>query len=287
MKRVNPPPYTSVEIFSRCLEIIENPGIRGLLESIIGVVESSERSYVESVIRNGLDGIARQSNINGTVNKAMLLSLYKEGVVRKSGPCRGIYDYIMSLPSGSVCPYCLVSVATTLDHVLPKDSYPIFSVSPCNLVACCADCNKAKGKRIVRSVEDHIIHPYFYDIPNEKWLHAEILKVRPLSLRFFVSAPTYWDTNLINKVTKHFSVFKLARLFSIYSAQELSNKRHTLNQLFEAGQSEALSSYLLTEAESRRVISINSWQTALYETLATDAWFLEEGVGFIAGPQTS
>lgn len=286
MKKVNSPTYTSVEIFTRCLEVVKDPSIHGLLESIIGIVRSSEQVYIERGSRNSLNEIERQTQINESVNKEMLLSLYKDGLVRKSGPCRGIYDYIMSLPSGAVCPYCLVSVATTLDHVLPKDSYPIFSVSPCNLVACCADCNKAKGKRIVRNVEDHIIHPYFYDIPTEKWLHAEIIRGRPLSLRFFVSAPSHWNIDLINKVTKHFTVFKLAKIFSIYAAQELSNKRYTFKQLFEAGQSEALLSHLLTETESRRMISVNSWQTALYESLASDNWFHQVGYDFIAGPQT-
>lgn len=42
------------------------------------------------------------------------------------------------------CPFCGISELSTLDHYLPKELYPEFSVFPKNLVPSCAVCNTRK-----------------------------------------------------------------------------------------------------------------------------------------------
>lgn len=75
-----------------------------------------------------------------------------------------------------VCPYCgmnyfstvsksengrTVSVAT-LDHYIPKESYPMLALNIYNLIPCCKNCNSTfKG-----TSTDKIINPYFYSLEN-------------------------------------------------------------------------------------------------------------------------
>lgn len=76
----------------------------------------------------------------------------------------------------TICPYCgmnyfstvsksengrTVSVAT-LDHYIPKESYPMLALNIYNLIPCCKNCNSTfKG-----TSTDKIINPYFYSLEN-------------------------------------------------------------------------------------------------------------------------
>lgn len=76
----------------------------------------------------------------------------------------------------TICPYCgmnyfstvsksengrTVSVAT-LDHYIPKESYPMLALNIYNLIPCCKNCNSTfKGTSTAK-----IINPYFYSIEN-------------------------------------------------------------------------------------------------------------------------
>ena len=57
---------------------------------------------------------------------------------------RKYYDKIKAIPKYSKCPFCGVGIVSTLDHYLPKTKYPTYALTPVNLIACCADCNKNK-----------------------------------------------------------------------------------------------------------------------------------------------
>ena len=58
---------------------------------------------------------------------------------------------IKSIPKYNKCPFCGVGRVSTLDHYLPKTKYPTYAVTPVNLVACCAECNKKrKNRRLVK-----------------------------------------------------------------------------------------------------------------------------------------
>lgn len=76
----------------------------------------------------------------------------------------------------TICPYCgmnyfstvsksesgrTVSVAT-LDHYIPKESYPMLALNIYNLIPCCKNCNSTfKGTSTAK-----IINPYFYSLEN-------------------------------------------------------------------------------------------------------------------------
>lgn len=62
---------------------------------------------------------------------------------------------------GKRCPICDCSFAysqVTLDHILPKSKYPIYSIIPINLVPICYNCNMKKGQVVPKDV----LHPYFH-----------------------------------------------------------------------------------------------------------------------------
>lgn len=80
-----------------------------------------------------------------------------------SNPIRSL-AYIKDLRDSSLdcCPMCGSTFSSTLDHVLPKDVFPEWSIFSKNLVPACS-CNTHKGVNFVgrRIVGERVLHPYY------------------------------------------------------------------------------------------------------------------------------
>jgi hypothetical protein len=76
--------------------------------------------------------------------------------------------------SPRVCPMCGSLKTTSLDHVLPKENYPEFSIFSKNLVPAC-DCN-TKRKTDTRNLTTgaRVLHPYFDDCLLQRQLSCLI-----------------------------------------------------------------------------------------------------------------
>ncbi|NHN34621.1 HNH endonuclease [Paenibacillus agricola] len=74
------------------------------------------------------------------------------------------------------CPYCGINSPSTRDHYLPKELYPEFAVMSHNLVPCCDDCNRLKGKKFKDNLTKKrmFIHFYYDEIPNDVFIEAFI-----------------------------------------------------------------------------------------------------------------
>jgi len=71
------------------------------------------------------------------------------------------------------CPICDCSFGysqVTLDHILPKSKFPIYAITPINLVPTCHNCNIRKGTK----VPSKVLHPYFHKFETFEYLSIEI-----------------------------------------------------------------------------------------------------------------
>ncbi|MFJ3775144.1 HNH endonuclease [Streptomyces sp. NPDC090075] len=211
------------------------------------------------------------------LSDAELIAIYEYRMAKKKSVGRFIYDDLMLAAPFGRCPLCGQRSVSTLDHILPKTLYPALSVTPLNLIPACADCNHVKSNVSPSSADDEPIHPYYDDFDNDLWLHADVVQGSPPAVAFFVTPPAGWSDSVKNRVAKHFSMFKLAALYSSHAAQELNNIKYSLTQLFDRGGETAVQQHLSEQADSRRAANANSWQTATYTALARDSWFCQEG----------
>lgn len=68
------------------------------------------------------------------------------------------------------CPYCGKPVVpSTLDHFLPKEDWPEFSIYPDNLVPQCSDCAPIKGRKYYCSTKNSamFIHPFYSSLLSQ------------------------------------------------------------------------------------------------------------------------
>lgn len=275
MWRVERPTMSAVDAFETCINSIQDINLLQRLRVIRSEIELAANDYIEKAEQHDLHQIEQQDRIASVSDKEMQ-KIYKSGMV-KSKVGRRIYDQLKLLPKNDRCPFCGHRNVATLDHVLTKEKYPVFAVTPVNLVACCSDCNKAKGRIVPTSAFDTIMHPYFDDPTQEQWLFGEVVEQLPPAVIFRVEPVVLWDDVMNARVRHQFDLLKLDSLYSNQAANELANIRHNLQRYFETGGQSAVQDELKLQWESRRENQINSWQTALYEALSKSDWFCNRG----------
>lgn len=98
---------------------------------------------------------------------AALKYYYKDPV-----KCISIIDSIRNDNANSLCSMCGSMHSGTLDHVLPKEKYPEFSVFTKNLVPACK-CNTFKSTTIANSAGHRMLHPYFDNVLSQRLIRAK------------------------------------------------------------------------------------------------------------------
>lgn len=77
------------------------------------------------------------------------------------------------------CPMCGSILSGTLDHVLPKNTYPEFSVFSQNLVNACL-CNNMRREKLTGAANERILHPYFDECLAERLIEARFENLGPV-----------------------------------------------------------------------------------------------------------
>lgn len=160
----------------------------------INRVKFSDLTAIVSLVEN--ENLKYHTELSNCLS--ILKSAYKEYVLKSGVPDKGMYRelpqeakvalryYYSNTPvshrdinnirrndSNSLCPMCGSMHRGTLDHVLPKDNFPEFSVFTRNLVPACK-CNNKKGNAVAINVNERILHPYYDNILSQRLISAKI-----------------------------------------------------------------------------------------------------------------
>lgn len=144
------------------------------LENIKDIVIKQYQSYEEN--KNNLENVEKSIKINPMEANALkgCYTRDREKIVGK------ITDSIISAlnaPYVSNCPHCsFESAPNTIDHYMPKEKYPEFSILPINLIPMCFDCNNIKGTDWLIGGSRAAINYYFDDFGEHRMLYGELKK---------------------------------------------------------------------------------------------------------------
>lgn len=277
MRKLPEPSLNVVAVYTTCISKVKDPNLKSKLTLCASFINNANDIYERAAKGQNLNTINAHDSINGTVTKSEMIKVYTGRMVPKKAPGRTFYDKLLTSAPHGRCPLCGHRIVTTLDHILPKSHYPVYSVAPINLVPACKDCNISKEDVIPSSKEDVIIHPYFDDIESDLWLKAKVIESQPVVISFYVEKPTNWDNTKHLRVKNHFSVLGLSILYTSQSAEELINIRYSLETLYAKGGKVAVKNYLIDAANSRTAAYLNSWQSAMYTALCNSEWFCDGG----------
>lgn len=134
------------------------------LRSVLSSVLAGYQSYID----NG--GSALLINSIG-VSERFKLGIHKN---YSSPPQSLAHIELIRKSSPKICPMCGSPKTISLDHLLPKENYPEFSIFSKNLVPAC-DCNtKRKTNTKDALTQARVLHPYFDDCLSDRQISCEI-----------------------------------------------------------------------------------------------------------------
>lgn len=284
MRVLAKPAFAATQVYADCVAGVADAAANAKLVGVSAAIETAAGAFEAHAVAKTLHTVVRVPNVAGVVSTDEMKALYKEQMSSANGGGRAYYDALRNSAPNKKCPLCGVGVVSTLDHHLPQSKYPDLTVAPFNLVPCCADCNKAKLAKFPKEPGEQTIHPYFDDFTHAQWVQATIDRGPPLTVSFGAIAPTGWDPVDVQRVARHFEVFKLAVLFGSNANDELITIKPVLERLLGAGGDGAVHGHLVEQADTHSV-RLNSWQHALYRALANDPWFCGGGFASIPNPQ--
>lgn len=114
--------------------------------------------------------VAACGDARGVLNVALPDSIQAHLKGLYASPSKEIphIDRIRQESDANCCPMCGSFHSGTLDHLFPKNDYPVFSIFGPNLVPACK-CNSKRTDQLTgANPGERILHPYFDDILHER-----------------------------------------------------------------------------------------------------------------------
>ncbi|MCY7333051.1 MAG: hypothetical protein LH649_10435 [Pseudanabaena sp. CAN_BIN31] len=288
MRALATPNDSPKTVYETCINSIANTDLRDRLNLVTPNILVAAGDYEQKAKAKQLYSIPSNNCKNheialGGVTKKELKDVYSSHMVDRAKPARAIYDLLLSQAPLGRCPFCGFGQVSTLDHYLPKAKYPQLSVLPLNLIPSCRDCNTGKSDAIATTAEEQSLHPYFdhQNFIDDQWLYAEVRKTKPATIYFFVKAPEQWDNISKTRVQSHFNAFNLALRYSLEAGNEMVSLRDILVNYSKSMGSHSVKKLLEIEAKSFTGRHSNSWETAMYQALASSDWYCDGDGGFL------
>lgn len=181
----------------------------------------------------------------------------------------------------AVCPFCGIGESSTLDHYLPKELYPEFSIFSKNLVPSCGSCNTRKSTLVVdkdTSVRC-FLHPYYDVIPKSRFVSLDLVIGKDaIALRYKMVHPSGMSSQVFDHLSSHFKRLQIADRCRKMSLFHLRDRRKAFARFFSKGGAARVSLELNDDAADLEEESgPNHWQALLYRSLADSKEFCDGG----------
>ncbi|WP_328732894.1 HNH endonuclease [Streptomyces caniferus] len=273
------PPFFVRQVVEACSQWLTNFGYAERVDAYLFELTDLEIRYRQAGHLGILLSLLRTQLVpqENHPDRAMFEEIYGQAVVSRA-PGRKLYDAIKALSADTRCPLCGIQAVAQVDHHAPKDKFPLFALTPLNLVAVCGPCNQSKSNTFDQEPTREAIHPYFDNFGPERWLFADIDHAAGGVARFQATPPGTWPPTKAARLQRHFAKYHLADRYTAEAGHALSmRKRKDLRTLEDSGYAE-LRAQLLDDADWYADYDPNSWQAALMLALADSPWYLNGGM---------
>jgi len=277
MRTLAKPAFGAREVFLECISIVRDRMLKQDLTDCTDIIEVAESDFNTKFPLLLIHEIPRGLIVRGRIDVEEMKKVYNDRMVKETVPGYKYYSALrLSAPHGK-CPFCGVRGVDTLDHYLPKTLYPIYAITPINLVPSCTPCNK--GKRVVFPTNDinQTLHPYYDNVEVATCIKARLLDGSNESFEYYIDCPAEWAQILKDRVHNHFDSYNLNELYSSHAGEELRGIKKQLRKLYNIDPA-VLLDYLNDCYDSRLDLGRNSWQAAMYRALLENDLFTTGGV---------
>ena len=198
--------------------------------------------------------------------KGSLIDLYKyrSVIIQK---IKGFILDIQERTINNTCQYCTINAVNTLDHFIPKQSFPEFSVNPLNLFPCCSECNSKKSNLWLDSNHHHLfLNLYLDELPNKRYLMANFDFQNDIPMVTFSLGNTEKiDNSTYEIIESHFSRLDLLRRMRERSNEEITNIINTIRGYYNLNSDIDTIKSVITkiEEDNKEAYGYNYWKSVL------------------------
>ncbi|AHY49221.1 MULTISPECIES: HNH endonuclease [Bradyrhizobium] len=171
------------------------------------------------------------------------------------------------------CPMCGSPATGTLDHFLPKETFPEFSVMAANLIPACTHCNSsAKGRKYQGAdVDEWPLHPYFDTLAQSAiwWVRV----IPPYQAATFEAIPCSFHPPAVHKRLAFHLKFVLGPQFTRSCTNLWATLPQVIRDVTENTPVSAIDVASLLEMRlkiDQASLGMNAWQTAFHRGLLGD-----------------
>ncbi|MFF8447924.1 HNH endonuclease [Streptomyces leeuwenhoekii] len=182
-----------------------------------------------------------------------------------------------ALSRNSRCPLCERAQVCALDHFLPKNHFPEYSILADNLIPVCERCNRLKGDECDRVDGLLMFHAYFDEFPDIEILFADINVDNTVSIRYYLHPSGKIDNFTFERVEKQFKILGLFDFYQMEAVAELTDQVDLYDETYESFGDSGLRSTLSALARGAERTGINHWKAALYRALSRNTEFCSGG----------
>lgn len=222
----------------------------------------------------------------GELDEAPLTDPQKEAMRHaftvETQPMTALRGDLLKRISVARCPFCGISESSTLDHYLPKEQYPEFSIFPKNLVPSCAVCNTRKRDRILDEGTNvrMFLHPCYDVIPDTAFLEVHTrMEADALVLSYRLTRPAGMALQTFQHLRSHFNELNLADRYRRMGLEHLGGQYPALRRAYGPGEDAGRVAEKLIEAaeDCEEMSGPNYWIAKLYRSLAGNEDFCDGG----------
>lgn len=216
--------------------------------------------------------------IHSSFTSAFKKSIKEDGLKQVYEECAG------------VCPFCGTGKLEEIDHYIPKENYPEFTLYPLNLIPICNKCNKKKWDKFLDGANERKFINFYSDcIDSLEFLRVAIdfkgndIK-KTTKIKYTADFSKIADTYLKRVIEKHYKELDLLNRYADAANEEVSELFTVLSNQDDNDEDE------IRNAASRIVIGkkngqlktagMNDWKYLLYEKML-EVGYIDEMVKYI------
>lgn len=161
------------------------------------------------------------------------------------------------------CQNCGLTHANTMDHYLPHEKFPEYSIHALNLMPCCSECNENKG-------ETGILNMYLDRLPDIEYLFMDV--GRTGDTLFFTfrleNKGGKVDADLFSRICFHYNKLKLFNRMNDAAIQALPRFELDIKPYFKTyGKETVVETNSETIEDLRKAYGYNYWEVAFRKGL--------------------
>jgi 5-methylcytosine-specific restriction endonuclease McrA len=177
----------------------------------------------------------------------------------------------------NTCQYCTIAPVGSLDHIVPKDEFPEFSVNPKNLLPACSTCNSHKNENWKINNKTIFLNLYTDILPTEQYLFVDlVISANNIQSSFELRNTHHIDADFFELLENHYTRLHLPQRFKKESHKvisELTNLISAGNHLLTHNQLKELVKAKI--CEDKAVFGNNYYKSIIEESLITNQDYLD------------